>query len=66
MPFSTSTRLLEIDPGLEYDAMALCWCFLAAKSDKSHGELLKILWDCLFSGGEGGALDYHKGVVGTL
>ena len=40
--------------------------FLAAKSYERHGELLKILWDCLFSGGEGGDLDYHKGAVGTL
>ena len=66
--------MLEIAPGLEDDDMALFssffsffGCFLAAKPYERHGVLLKILWDCLFSGGEeGGALDYHKGVVGTL
>ena len=59
--------MLEIAPGLEDDDMLLFGCFLAAKPYERHGVLLKILWDCLFSGGEeGGALDYHKGVVGTL
>ena len=52
VPLSTSTRLVEIAPGLEDDAMALFGCLLAAKSYERHGELLKILWDCLFSGGE--------------
>ena len=52
---------------LPQDWKMMTWLFLAAKPYERHGVLLKILWDCLFSGGEeGGALDYHKGVVGTL